>query len=470
MRLRTWQLIFLTTAVLSLSSPVLRAQDQGSTPSGSYTTYVVKWYETLDDVAAKFGIPKDILMAYNGLESEKLSKKQKLRIPDDPSSVVPSPPATTEESAPVPPEESADTALTPQLFPGLHSLEDHIPAIFKSRPEVALLLPLGASAPKPDEGSFDFYSGALMAVRDLSAEGVGTRLEVIDTKASVPDYPSLDGCDLIIGPVEPAGLDSLVSHCPGKIPVISPLDPKGIELASRHANLIQAPTPFAGQYPAIIEWLTEELQDGDRVILLMEKGTAPTPLFDHLSSSDLTYSLYEYGILEGRRAIDAIAGMMSPDAVNRVLIASDNEAFVNDAIRNLNLMKFKGFEVTMYGTSRIRGFDTIEVENLHNIHARVVCTYFVDYTSPAVQKFLMSYRALFGTEPTPFAFQGYDVTRFFVNAFSSEGSFRKRMHRATERRWRGLQSDFDVQPAGEGYANRAVRRIIYDDSFRVVLQ
>jgi len=463
---KAWQIILLTTVVLSLASPTSRAQEQEGTPSQSYTTYVVKWYETLDDVAARFNVSKEVLMAFNGMETDKLSRRQKIKIPDNPDAVVLSKP----EEAPEGVQEAEDSVSNPFLFPGMPGAEDNLPAIFKNRPEVCLMLPLNASSTDPDEGSYEFYSGALLAIKDLSSEGINTELKVLDVKSEKPSMDEISDSDLIIGPIAPAHLDTLLGYCPSKVPVISPLDPKGLALTERFPNIIQAPTPFAEQYPAVIDWLKEELQEGDRVILLMEKGTTPTPLFDHLSSSDITYSLLEYGILEGRQAIDRITGMMTPDAVNRVLIASDNEAFVNDAVRNINLMKFKGFETTLYSTSRIRGFDTIEVENLHNIHARVVVTYYVDYNSPAVQRFIMSYRALFSTEPSPFAFQGYDATRFFVKSFSSQGGWMKRIHKTVGHYWRGLQSDFLIKSNGEGYANSAVRRIIYDDSYKIVLQ
>ena len=47
----------------------------------SYTIHVTKWYEDIGDIAYKYSIPKEVLMKYNGLTSEKLKNRQKLRIP-----------------------------------------------------------------------------------------------------------------------------------------------------------------------------------------------------------------------------------------------------------------------------------------------------------------------------------------------------------------------------------------------------
>ena len=121
----------------------------------------------------------------------------------------------------------------------------------------------------------------------------------------------------------------------------------------------------------------------------------------------------------------------------------------------------------MYGLSKVRSFDTIEIESLHNTNLHVAISYFVDYDSPAVQKFLMAYRALFNAEPGPFAFQGYDTAYTFIKMCSRYG-----------RRWadklddqnvmRGLQSNFFFDHR-DAHVNKAVRRVVYSPDFSIKL-
>ena len=105
---------------------------------------------------------------------------------------------------------------------------------------------------------------------------------------------------------------------------------------------------------------------------------------------------------------------MTTEGTNRIVIASESEAFVNDVVRNLNLLIFNNIDVVLYAPSKIRSFETIEVENLHNTSLHVSLTYHIDYESENVKSFLMRYRALYNTEPTQFAFQGYDIARYFL--------------------------------------------------------
>ena len=45
--------------------------------------HTVKWYETIDDVAAKYNVPVDAIVALNNLQTTLIKKKQQLYIPND---------------------------------------------------------------------------------------------------------------------------------------------------------------------------------------------------------------------------------------------------------------------------------------------------------------------------------------------------------------------------------------------------
>ena len=82
----------------------------------------------------------------------------------------------------------------------------------------------------------------------------------------------------------------------------------------------------------------------------------------------------------------------------------------------------------------------------------------------------MSYRALFGAEPTQFAYQGYDIAWYFIRNYATSERDRERMTRLEDRRYTGLQSDFLITDDGsEGHVNRAVRRVVYGKDFTVSL-
>lgn len=481
--------------------------------------HTVRWYEDLESIAQKYGVSADAIYAANNLKSKTLKSRQKLIIPQGAAAqrvssqttsqstdgISSSSGSTTKQDSDITTDgtdnssatgswTTAGTVDSPQTgttagatnSSSANSAANNSWAttysksyLTKNETNVALLLPLKASS-KPNSGSFDFYCGALLAARDMGMEGVNVNLNVKDISgANTFDRDFFNGNDIIIGPVAPSDIASVFTSAANagvKAPyIISPLDPKASSLLASHSSLIQVPSPHSAQYRELTAWITEEFAADDRLIVISEKTTSPAAnvkqLKKAIAESRLPAKEISYNILEGRKIIDNLREQMSKEGTSRIIIASESEAFVNDVLRNLNLLIHESYDIVLYGLSRFRSFDTIEVENFHNTNMRVCLPYYIDYESPAVMEFVKKYRALFKTEPTQFAFQGYDVTKYFLKAYSEYGD--GWIDGITEGRTDMLQASFDFRDNnqnGNGYENNAVRRVVYgpDYSIRVL--
>ena len=430
-----------------------------------YTVYVPKWYETLDMVAAKFNVGKDVLMAYNGFTTEELAKRQPIRIPARPETVevAPVPAAAVETASEEPAPETTETVE--ERNEDSFSLWDLFRT--KKNPDkisLGVVLPFNAKG-QISHSAFDLYSGMLLAVRDLDKTGIRTDIHVIDNKNAATPLPasSLDGCDLIIGPIAPEDLETVLDLCPRSTVVVSPLDPKAVSLAGSHANFIQAPSPADAQNEDVVEWVREECQSGDKILLISEKDQPQTVLAQYLAASGLAYETLALTPGEARDCAEQIRASALARSTARILISSEKETFFNDVIRNLNLLVFQGQDLILYGPAKIRTYDMVEVENLHQVQAHLSCSYYIDYDNPRMKDFLLSYRALFGAEPTQFAYQGYDAAWYFIRNFSTGERDRERTTRMEDRKYRGLQSDFLIV----GNVNRAVRRVVYGKDYTI---
>ena len=429
-------------------------------------THTVKWFEDIEGIADKYGITVNALMKANNLTDRKLSKRQKLIIPSPeefPEDMVPD--ETVSEEAPADSTATADTALSDQrnFFPGIFT---------RKNVNISLLMPLKATGVSSSRQNMDFYSGVLLAIHDMSKDGISTDLNVYDiADGNIPaDAGRLMDSDIVIGPVSSADLTALFEAVPEIKAVVSPLDPKAGELVNGRPAFIQAPTPHHIQYMDLVSWLKEDMKDGDRCLVITEKGARPTEsvaaMTAAIDSSGIEYKPLSYSILEGRNVTESLAYLMAENATNRVYIASESEAFVNDVVRNLNLMIHKKYDVVLYAPSRIRSFETIEVENFHNTSLHISTGYYIDYENPMVKDFLLHYRALFNTEPTQFAFQGYDLARYFITLCSKYGN--RWMDKLDKHSMSLLQSSFNFQKTEDGgYQNNGVRRMIYDDDWKV---
>ncbi len=428
-----------------------------------YVIHTVKWYEDLDAISEKYGVPVNAIMDANGLTGRKLTRRQKLKIPLR---------AAGSETGT---ENVAETAMN-----AADVQTDSIPAAMQGRDEkdkinAILLMPFNTHGEKPRSGSIDFYCGALMAVKQAGDKGMNIDLSVYDVEGDVIPVTKdkFGDTDLVIGPVSPAALAEVLARCPEGTDVISPLDHKAEYLAAGHTNFIQAPTSSMVLYSDLAEWIRTEKRDSEeKVIVIYEKGSRDiqelAAMNTILQKDGIKFSSFSYSILEGRDIQGPLTAMMSKDAANRVLVMSESEAFVNDVVRNLNLIIHSEYEVILYGPSKIRSFDTIEVDNLHNARLHTSLAYYVDYEDETVKDFVRKYRALYNTEPTPYAFQGYDIAAYFLSLYAGHGSSWKEYLGSEGRDM--LQADFDFRQEDDGgYVNYGVRRIVYGPDYSITL-
>ena len=427
--------------------------------------HTVKWYEDLDAIADRYGVSVESIMKANGLTGRKLSKRQKLVIPE-PGQIFP------EEEA------AADTVAAADTLPAGERPANAATQIpdRTEKVEAVLLLPFNASGEKPRNGSIDFYNGVLMAVKQLGDSGTDIDLSVYDVEGGILPVTTerLEKSDIVIGPVSAGDLSRLMEKCPETTCIVSPLDHKAEYLENGHPNFIQAPSSNLTIYEDLAEWIKEERGDSDeKVIIIHEKGARnieETGAMNTILEKDgIPFSSFSYSILEGRDVQEPLKAMMDSCSVNRILVMSESEAFVNDVVRNLNLLIHGGYGVILYGASKIRSFETIEVDNLHHTQLHTSLAYYVDYENPSVRDFVRKYRALYNTEPTPYAFQGYDVTLYFLQLCATYGKdWAKHLENSGKAM---LQTDFRFMKAGEndGYVNTGVRRIIYGEGYSIRL-
>ena len=304
----------------------------------------------------------------------------------------------------------------------------------------------------------DFYAGVLLAIRDMEKEGIGTRLSVYDVANGViPSRETLSQEDFVLGPVSAKDLELVLNRTGGHVPVVSPLDPKASSLLAASPTLIQAPSPSEAQYRELARWIEDERNGDEKVIVLSEKNVSNAPgaaILAQVQEKGLRPTVISYSIGEGTGIPSRLSGILNKGRTNHIVAASDRQSFINDVVRNVGILIAKGYDIILYAPSKVRTFD-IDNTSYHVSQLHICSPYFVDYTDPGVKKFLLSYRALYNTEPSQFAFQGYDTAKYFISLVSKYGKhWRKKLEETDQQ---GLHTDFDFS----GQSNQAVRRIVY---------
>ena len=475
------------------SKPVVIDTKPAPTPNADgFIEHTVKWFEDLYGVAKTYGVTPEEIMAANGLKSSRISKRQTLLIPftdkakESIKNKLPSVKAPVEEKPavtvpaqgepvqaetpvveqPVPETKPEDTEPSEGILDWLSGVTG------KGSADLALILPFNAAG-KTSETNMDFYSGVLMALRDLEKEGVKTTLNVFDLQAGIPSSFDLGKNDFILGPITTSDLTTILGVTGGRVPVVSPLDQRAADLADTHEGFIQAPSSANSQYTELAAWAAEECVRGDQIILVTEKTSngstaAAVGVREALLDAGTAFEGVSWTQGEGRSLPASLTARLTKSGVNRIIVASEKEAFVSDLVRNLGILLGRGYKIVLYAPSRVRTFESIDSSNYHQCFLHICSPYFADYDAENVKAFVRSYRALYRTEPSQFAFQGYDLTRYFASLVAKYGNRWTRALRQVD--GSGIHTDFHFEPARTGsYRNTAVRRIVYNTDYTTEL-
>ena len=429
---------------------------EGGQPDGTPARVIehkVRLFESVRSIARKYDISPDELLDYNGIRPRDVVVGLVLLIPvregaEAVEETDPEDPGkeTTEEEQP---EDPMQPARKLRWFSAGNPLR------------IALILPLN-TAGTPSSSFLNFYSGALMAVQDQKELGSHIVLNVYDLangSESILNDSKFAGCDLIVGPVEAATMDPFLKFSDENgVPLVSPLDHKADSLADTHSFFFQVPASQQVQATNLVSGLHAGLHQ--RVLVV--RGPASDSLFlsyveSALRRNDVTYRTVTTGELPN--LVSSYGSSANPA---KVIIATENKAVATEAISSLNTLAKKNVPMEVYCTNRVRNYETSDPDALFNISAHVTAPYFVDYSNPDDQRFVMQYRALFSTEPDDFAFQGYDVLSYFIASMTRMGT--GFVDNADAAPMQLLHCNFDFRRDHEksGWRNRATRNLLYE--------
>lgn len=506
---------------LLLSFYVAAAQD---TDTHAFIKHKVRWMETLYSISRKYRVPSAVIVQTNRLQSEEVVRNQLLVIPVTENTRVKKAKVIKLRQPVIHIVQQGETlssiadrygvteisikklnadafchgrittgapllielfrADRPEEKPAESPEDRHIPCTrYKPDPgyrhSVSLLLPLNTAQPQAPESQpyISFYEGSLLAVKDMKEKGMSLDLSCYDLTETpceqLLNSGKLDRESLLIGPVFSANLGAVLQHFKdSETKIVSPLDPSAEKWLARYGHFFQVQPSAKVKREALVARLKPQEAT---VWLLYESGrdTLTVSQFRKiLREAEIPFREYAYKVLSGREASDHLYALMCQAKANQVIVASTQEAFVSDALRNLQLLLiYKDVPIEVFGLAAWRNFETLDLKALHELKVQMVLPVFVDYADPKVKSFISLYRKYYNREPDVYAFQGYDVCYYFLNALFVLGpDFQNCIENFDMPRL--LQSDYKFgkdNPDG-GYSNHAIRPIRYNPDFSVQLQ
>ena len=483
--LKAGQLLYIPVSALNSAKKqesdvtVTEENPQNQEPQ-NYLTHKVKWYEDLDEIAEKYGVTPEEILAFNNIKKKrKVKTGMELKIPikqkSEPYIAETDPSGKTDNPETDPEPVETDTTITPEYTYDNYTM----PVVDKTKTRtITLLLPLNFEG-KANANYMDFYSGALMALEQIKRDGGNIHLNVIDYASdnltSIAESGKIEESDMIIGPIR---YDALKEFMPVanrlRIPVISPLDAAADSLLEESPYLFQAALSKKRQAEAMAEMIAEKYRtcQNPNVILVYNSESSMGPLGDMLKTA-----LEERGIyVDNAGGIGALS-YMRRDRENVVVILTTAESYAAEALRNLDIKMIPPEKVVLFANSRWKGFETLDMNLYFKYNLQLCMPYNVDLDRNEVKQFIRRYRSLYNREPSANAFSGFDIVYLFCrNSVLGMREYAENPFNATATEYMEnnllqhnmLQQKFKfVKYPGGGWFNTAATQVSFNPDYTI---
>lgn len=350
--------------------------------------------------------------------------------------------------------------------------------------EISYILPLNSrNSTGPNSNYMDFYAGALMAAKNLNTDGKQMTVNVIDQSSyssskAIINSGKLNGSSMIIGPSRSKDISSYISYInKHHIPMVSPLDPSADSLLSKSSYLLQVPSDARIQLENLVMLAVNSSRDAvtpnlaSITVIYQEGGSdrwVSNIVREKLRNEGVHFSEITYSILQGKKIAGRFNELIASGKDNIVIVPSNNEAFVSDVLRNLSILELKEGNIRLYGTSRWRSFDAVDITLFNRFSLTLAMPYYINLSDEKVQSFTREFRAMFNKEPSANAFSGYDVTLYFATELMlGHLSNLSDIQDLPEKEMLQQHFSFKRQENNFGFKNTATTNISYNPDYSV---
>lgn len=449
-----------------------------------FYVHTVKRKETLSSIVELYDVSEiDVLLNNSNIKRGKVKTGQKLLIPfiqnelenDIVQDEMIDPGFLIEKDCDmvfVSPDSIYRVALMLPLF-----LEQVDSVLLKSPANVKLL------TAKPFS-FIHFYEGFMIAVDSLvNTRNLKLELKVYDidnniTKVDVAmQDPWLKNADLIIGPFYIKPFEMMMGFADTNgIMIVNPLTNRS-NLVDNQPNLVKVKPSYYSQIDYVRNLVKDRYVDNNVFIVRMDDNGDSTIIAD--LSRELKEVINPYTLVSNRKIVSrlrmiynkmedkdevniedvefhsdgtlldyTLANVLIDDSVrfnndvyvvnynndrletvnkygsvarnNVVIVYTDQSVAATQLINKVNMLTER-YPVTLICMPEWSKFDKLFSENLMNMSSVYLDDKFLDYNSVAVKSFICKFRKIYGTEPTDYAYQGFDIAWYFLNALMRFG-------------------------------------------------
>lgn len=289
------------------------------------------------------------------------------------------------------------------------------------------------------EMSVHFYQGVMLALDSVKKSGVSINLSIYDTEndtATVGKHlrtSEVKESDLIIGPFFERPYTQVAKFSKAnKIQAVCPVSQSN-KLLFNNKYVTELQTSLPTQIAYLSTYLSSN-KNTENVICVSgktKKDKYLASMFSEQYNKKIKGKSNNYRSKASAYNMTSFSSMRGFDAKlvkgkkNIIVIPFTEEGMATAFFTQLNVMmsrsRMRGYEVEVYALENFMEYDGIHVELKLKYHLHITSSSFIDYKDEKVIKFIKNYRKEFGTEPSKYAFVGFDVAFYHAIAMSNFG-------------------------------------------------
>ncbi len=443
---------------------------------GNLLYHEVKAQETIYGICQEYGVEEDDLKRVNDL-SDGLKVGARLIIPFE------------DELAKLADEDSLSgkKVIKSEMLWGADSAE-----LDSFDLNVALILPLyldendsieinkeetdDPRLPKYTPISLQFMSGVYMALDSITKQGYDIRLNVIDSKPDALDFKkqldenSFSTYDLVIGPVVNEYFDHFMQKKDsGQYAILAPFS-KDTSILN-NPRIIKSMANRQSEIDCIGKYLGEN-KGAANIVFVYESTTKPDYAEVEYLQKEMTLSALSHGkdslIRMPRRAnfrslgLNGIVTNFTDTLENIVVVLSQSQSFLTSMMQKLEPF-VEDFEITIYGTSQLAGYQSFEPELFEYLHVHTSSIGNLNLRDSMYLDFERDYFFRFGEIPSLQAVQAFEQTLFVGEEIAKHGYYSPGV--IDGQSYQGIYSDFNFKwvESHKGVENQTAFMIKFSD-------
>ncbi|GGH72747.1 hypothetical protein GCM10011318_17030 [Phaeocystidibacter marisrubri] len=280
---------------------------------------------------------------------------------------------------------------------------------------------LGAAKVLPQsQFAYDFYAGLKLAMDTLRQFGLEIEVDVYDTRndpirvREISRQIDQSRAQFVMGPIYSRNAEEMARQLPNEW-IVSPL--------SRTVNtngkfkLVQAVSAVNQEHLAIATWINEEGRDANIVFVRRNGETQKKDVqvfLQHIEASEYrTISQIEMG--ENLITTQQIRNSLAAGKRDIFVILDDDPVLMTSFLNGVS--STRDSSITVITTGKLLEMKTLEIGKLNNLDLYISDVEYVDYQSEDVIEFVLKFREVMKSEPSRFAFHGYDAGLYYLTLF-----------------------------------------------------